>query len=1138
MKRLRYIVIGIVIVVLLGGVVSGVGFWFTRSETAAAWLMRQIESRSGGRLAIGRVSGTLAQAVVLEDVSVRTEAGSVRVDRLTAELDFAGFLARALVFERLSIGELVYEATEEDDGDGGAAGVDLPVLVLVREFTLDRAGVEISGRRVALGGTSASARYVDGRLTVEQFRTDIDGFAVDGSGDLVLDNRAAEIDVDACASGTYAGESLELCVVVDGNLPVLQVSAELLMPFAAKADGSLRLGDVPELELEITWADAALAAYPEFVTRDARLRVSGPLDRLLAEGGGTVIYRGTELGVFGRIVTDGSRIGVQESLITVGSGELRFSGELNVDTMRAELEIAGEDLDPGNVFESWSGNIDIRGRLSASIAAEPRVELTDATLRGALRDYPVLATGALTYMPGSLQLHDVVIVSRADRLEVAGSLGPALDVEVVADLSDLGLLWPGLGGDLNAQFTVRGARAEPQFRGEALMRGLSYGDYAVEYVSLTGNAGARAEDELSASIRAQGISRGTFRNESLTARLTGTIAQHAVSVSLVDERWELEASGRGGLLDGQWLGSMDTMAVDVASLGLWRLSEASAIEVGRGGFAVSPSCLSWEKSQLCFEASLTGEPSDRLSVTAAQFDVQTLSPLFPEGFSASGIYEFSLSLIDLRERPRGFLSFQGSDGGLRYVMSEQDQIAYTIDRVSFEAGLADSRLTINGDVESTGAGSASLTLSVEDVENPDSPVDGTLDLVWVDTSILSLASPDIGEVGGLVAVDIALAGSLGAPSASGDARWTDGFIEVPDWNLEIRDIAAEMISAAEGEIGFSATGTVDGSRVELTGSTRLDPEGGWPTEIRLHGDELRVAQLQEVEIIVSPDLVVQARMPDIAVTGTVEVPRARLAVSDLPEQAITPSTDAVVHGRDEPEEIRPLSVSAQIQLTLGEDVRYVDTNLDASLSGELAVDYRSGQIATAVGSISVSGNYNAYGQPLALERGQLIFAGPWNDPTMDVRAIRVVDQTTVGIQLSGSLQQPVSRLFSDPAMSEADALTYLLLGRPLETMDSNDRDNLQSAALSMGLRQAIPGIERVGQTLGLDELGLRTTESGMGALMAGKYLSPRLYVRYSYGLFNRIGGLLLRYRINDKVSLETESGEQHSMHILYTVERD
>ena len=84
---------------------------------------------------------------------------------------------------------------------------------------------------------------------------------------------------------------------------------------------------------------------------------------------------------------------------------------------------------------------------------------------------------------------------------------------------------------------------------------------------------------------------------------------------------------------------------------------------------------------------------------------------------------------------------------------------------------------------------------------------------------------------------------------------------------------------------------------------------------------------------------------------------------------------------------------------------------------------------------------------------------------------------------------------------------------------------------------ALP-LARIGNTLGLDELTVASTDTDAGALMAGKYLSPRVFIRYSYGLFNRIGGLLLRFNVNDRLSIETRSGDQTSMDLFYTIEKE
>jgi translocation and assembly module TamB len=253
---------------------------------------------------------------------------------------------------------------------------------------------------------------------------------------------------------------------------------------------------------------------------------------------------------------------------------------------------------------------------------------------------------------------------------------------------------------------------------------------------------------------------------------------------------------------------------------------------------------------------------------------------------------------------------------------------------------------------------------------------------------------------------------------------------------------------------------------------------------------------------------------------------------------VLPSTDAVIHGRVLEARARPLDMTASLTLELGDDVTYVDANLNAAVTGLLNLEYGSGDGATAVGSLTVSGEYVAFGNPLALERGQLIFVGPWNNPSLDILAVREVGDVTAGVQVTGTLRTPVSTIFSEPAMSEADALSWMLFGRPVDDVRNSDSNALRGAALSLGLQQALPGMDRFGQTLGLDDFAIRNSESDASEIMAGKYLSPNLYFRYSYGLFNRIGGILLRYRISDRFSLETQSGEQSSMDLFYTVEKE
>ncbi len=122
-------------------------------------------------------------------------------------------------------------------------------------------------------------------------------------------------------------------------------------------------------------------------------------------------------------------------------------------------------------------------------------------------------------------------------------------------------------------------------------------------------------------------------------------------------------------------------------------------------------------------------------------------------------------------------------------------------------------------------------------------------------------------------------------------------------------------------------------------------------------------------------------------------------------------------------------------------------------------------------------------------------------------------------------------------MAEADALSYLVVGRPLNQATEAEGGDLTGAAVALGLKQASRLVEQIGQSLGLDQLSLTGDGGETTALVAGKQVNKRLYARYAYSAFSRLGTLLLRYRLSERVVLEAGTGDSQSIDILYSVER-
>ena len=119
------------------------------------------------------------------------------------------------------------------------------------------------------------------------------------------------------------------------------------------------------------------------------------------------------------------------------------------------------------------------------------------------------------------------------------------------------------------------------------------------------------------------------------------------------------------------------------------------------------------------------------------------------------------------------------------------------------------------------------------------------------------------------------------------------------------------------------------------------------------------------------------------------------------------------------------------------------------------------------------GRYRAYGQRLTVRRARLLFAGPIDQPYLDIEAIRQTDDVIAGIRLSGSAEQPTTQIFSEPAMSQEQALSYLVLGRPLST-NGEDNNMLAQAALGLGLMGSSGVTSSLAKDLGIQDFQLDT----------------------------------------------------------------
>ncbi|CUA88316.1 translocation/assembly module TamB domain-containing protein [Pseudidiomarina woesei] len=381
------------------------------------------------------------------------------------------------------------------------------------------------------------------------------------------------------------------------------------------------------------------------------------------------------------------------------------------------------------------------------------------------------------------------------------------------------------------------------------------------------------------------------------------------------------------------------------------------------------------------------------------------------------------------------------------------------------------------------------------------------------------------------------------------------------------------VELAAQEVGFAQTGLVlsnvriaafdnSSSNDTITLNGQAESGDGWISikgdiqplmpalDIKIQGDKFRAVQLPTITVDVSPDIDIKLANKRIDITGKIEIPTAIIDQPEIEGTTTTPSSDVRIYENGERVESDPTSIYplfANVRVTLGENVKVTAFGFDGQLSGNIRVDEAPNRALTATGSIQVKkGFYELYGQRLEIDRGSLIYSGgPISNPGLDLRVSRAkenmmtTENITVGAQVSGTMQEPDFRLYSTPAMPDSEILSYLILGRGSgNTTGGNENLQLQALILLGSKGTDILG-ESLQETFGFDEFGIDSTMNPNDtSFYIGKYLSPKLYVKYGVGLFENTNTFLIRYLLSEHFIIEsTASGEAQGGDIFYTIEK-
>ena len=691
----------------------------------------------------------------------------------------------------------------------------------------------------------------------------------------------------------------------------------------------------------------------------------------------------------------------------------------------------------------------------------------------------------------------------------------------------------------------------------------------------------------------------------LQAGLSGTLAAWKLKAQgLADQasrRFALATQAHGGhLSEGVWQAQLDSAQLSAGtsqqpaswtlqlgqSLGLnWRQSGTShTLEIAPGSARLSAgqsgtAVISWQQatwsrqgkhSQWQTQGAVQGVPLawlDQLGNNAMSRLGLSGDLLLAGQWQASG--PEALLLRATLERSSGDLLLQTDEASVG----------------TLHAGLKDAQVlvTANGERlaaslrwDSARAGQARADFSSHLLRQGDNwtwpmdaPVSGTLQAKLPPLADWSRLAPPGWRLRGTLDGKAELSGTRGAPQWHGSLLAQDlALSSVADGIDFSKGTLRANIEGQRLEIvefSLSGAGAKDPGRLLATGSLDWLPAAtaasSWSSRLRMtldfQADALNMSAAADRRLVLSGQL--SARLADARLTlrGALTADQALFV---LPEDtAPTLGDDVILRSKGAAPtpgapSSTPVSTRAGVtpdilvSLDFGKRFRVRGHGLSTRLGGklELRSNPDQGRSPLLTGELrTAGGSYKAYGQNLNIEAGVLRFEGPYDNPNLDILAIRPNLQQRVGVRINGTALAPVVRLYADPDLPDAEKLSWLVLGRSAANGGS-ETALLQQAALSLIGNRGYRPSGGLARSLGIDELSLGSSASsnttGTSAadttVRLGKHVSRNFFVAYEHGLNSTMGTFYIFYELSRQFTVRAQTGEQSAVDLIFTLRYD
>jgi translocation and assembly module TamB len=1108
--------------------------WLVQSETGSRWLLEQGLGIAPVDIQARGISGTLVEGLGVEHLSIVLPTVEIRAKAVVASWNPARLLAGEVDIQRASIAELDIDVLPRDSvaenvREDRLFWLQIPVGINIKSGQLGKLRIE----QAEFENLSLAGSYGKGRLQIDSLSGDTVGLSLQASGQLIGPDPG---QIEVAASWEMPEQNLSGNGKFSGNINKLKFSQLIHVPETVNFDGTLYdLFSEPSLAGVAEWESLRVPGETALSSAAGKFSINSDFRSARVAGNHIVLLENwpqapMELAA----LADLKGVTIDDYTLEAFGGSVSGSGQIDYsDGLQGQLAIKASQIDTGLVNADVPGQLDFDATLVIDSPDTLAIDVNKA--RALVHDRTFDADGRVELSDAKLAAIIANINAGRNRLTADIKLGAGLAGSIQTDAPELSVLWPGLEGILDASVTLAGSIEQPRANVRVTGKNIAFESHSLEKLTLT--AALQKGERITGNMIAEGLVSNGQTLGDLDFEVAGTLAAHQSNLSLGGGVLELTQRSNGAWDGKQLIQRFTDGMIKPEGFTSWQLKQAPELRLSAAGGQLSAHCWQQNTSSICIKDSEWSAQSLKSAIVIDDFALATIEPLLAEGNSIDGSVDASLKLERDIAGMQAELHWQqsrtvlGFDDGIDSFQTIVDQVQIDLDSNESQTNLV-----------ATLSGEQGLEMkSTAIVKGPliaDSPLQATATGRIPSIELLRPLFQRVvhpGEIKGELTLDLNASGTLGDPVFDGGAYLVDGSLGLVGAGITLSSI--NIKAESDGTDKLVVTGDLrsgDGSAT-IFGELHATDELGLGADVRVQGQNLASLRLPDLSVDTSPDLKLRVAEDVFNISGTLAIPRATAEIRDLPQTAVTPSVDVVVH---EPERAveQPTGtiVTGDVGVVLGDEVRFSGFGLNSRLEGGLRLTQAQGDFLRTRGTVRVrDGFLTGYGRELRVDRGELTFVGLLDDPLINIQVSResVYEgrQYTIGLRLTGSAQNVITEPFSRPSMSEQDALSFLLLDRPL----SSDND-ASGAALALGLQQMVPGDSGI---LGLDEISFETNDANQAAMVAGRRINENLFVRYVFGTRGEPGSFRIRYTLGRGFSLEATTGSRQSLDLIYLLER-